>query len=220
MAYNLTRWTIALILILSILPSVFSLHFYLEGAEQKCFTEELPKETMVTGEYTAEQWNEETKKFITTKDLQLEVVVEEMPVGNRVYSQKMASHGRFKFTSAESGQHAICIFASSAGWFSSAKVRVTLDLAIRDIMDDDAADVEDGTLSELVQRVRELGHKVGDIRREQSYLRDHEREFRDKSEATNSHTVTWTIIQLIVLGITCTTQLRSLRKFFETKKLV
>ncbi|KAF9994576.1 emp24p/erv25p- protein [Entomortierella chlamydospora] len=219
MAFNYTRWTIALLVLLSILPSVFSLYFYLEGAEQKCFTEELPKETMVTGDYNAEEWNEETKRFITNKDLQLEVVVEEMPEGNRVYAQKLAPHGKFKFTSAESGQHLICLFTASAGWFSSSKIRVTLDLAIRDILDD-PEDTNEGTLSNLAQRVRELNHKVGDIRREQSYLRDHESEFRDKSEATNSHTVTWTIVQLIVLGLTCTVQLRSLRKFFETKKLV
>ncbi|KAF9111151.1 emp24p/erv25p- protein [Mortierella sp. AM989] len=219
MAFNFTRWTIALLVLLSILPSVFSLYFYLEGAEQKCFTEELPKETMVTGDYKAEEWNEESKKFITNKELQLEVVVEEMPDGNRVYSQKLSPSGQFKFTSAESGQHLICLFASSSGWFSSSKIRLTLDLAVRDVMED-ATEASEGTLSELSQRVRELIHKVGDIRREQTYLRDHESEFRNKSEATNSHTVTWTIVQLVVLGLTCTAQLRYLRRFFETKKLV
>jgi len=49
MAINVTRWSICLLVLLSILPSVFGLYFYLEGSEQKCFTEELPKETMVTG---------------------------------------------------------------------------------------------------------------------------------------------------------------------------
>ncbi|KAF8933759.1 emp24p/erv25p- protein [Dissophora ornata] len=220
MAINVTRWTITLLVLLSILPSVFGLYFYLEGAEQKCFTEELPKETMVTGEYSAEEWSEDLQKFvINSKDTQLEVVVEEMPSGNRVFGQKLAPSGKFKFTSAESGEHVICLFTSSAGWFTSSKIRLTLDLAIRDILED-ASEVHEGALSDLSQRVRELNHKVGDIRREQSYLRDHESEFRDKSEATNGHTVIWTIFQLIVLGLTCAVQLRSLRKFFETKKLV
>ncbi|KAG0364636.1 emp24p/erv25p- protein [Gamsiella multidivaricata] len=130
------------------------------------------------------------------------VANQEMPSGNRVYGQKLAPKGRFKFTSAESGEHAICLFTADAGWFGSTKL------------------IPDGALSDLAQRVRDLSHKVGDIRRDQSYLRDHEREFRDKSESTNAHTVTWTIVQLVVLGITCATQLRSLRRFFETKKLV
>jgi hypothetical protein len=52
MAVNKTRWAIALLVLLSILPAVFGLYFYLEGSEQKCFLEELPKETLVTGTKT------------------------------------------------------------------------------------------------------------------------------------------------------------------------
>ncbi|OAQ29671.1 hypothetical protein K457DRAFT_137551 [Linnemannia elongata AG-77] len=219
MAINVTRWSICLLVLLSILPSVFGLYFYLEGSEQKCFTEELPKETMVIGEYTAEEWSEEHNKFIHNKEVGIEVIVDELPSGNRIYSQKLSPKGQFKFTSAESGQHAICLFTSTAGWFSSTKIRLNLDLAIRDIMDD-ATEASEGTLSDLAQRVRELNHKVNDIRREQSYLRDHEREFRDKSEATNGHTVTWTIVQLVVLAITCAWQMRHLRGFFEARKMI
>ncbi|KAF9905719.1 emp24p/erv25p- protein, partial [Lobosporangium transversale] len=76
MAINITRWTLGLLMLLSILPSVFGIYFYLEGAEQKCFTEELPKETVVTGVYTAEEWNEAQQKFVVNKELQLEVIVE------------------------------------------------------------------------------------------------------------------------------------------------
>jgi hypothetical protein len=49
MAFNITRRTIALLVLLSILPSVFGLYFYLEDTEQKCFIEELPEGTMVIG---------------------------------------------------------------------------------------------------------------------------------------------------------------------------
>ncbi|KAF9365452.1 emp24p/erv25p- protein [Mortierella sp. NVP85] len=141
-----------------------------------------------------------------------------MPEGNRIYTQKLKPKGQFKFTSAEFGKHQICFFTGSAGWFASTKIRFTLDMAMRDLLDGEI-DIQE-ELSDLEQRIRDLNFRVGDIRREQSYLRDHEREFRDKSEATNSHTVIWTLIQLAVLGITCVIQLRSLRKFFETKKLV
>ena len=47
-----------------------------------------------------------------------------------------------------------------------------------------------------------------------------ESEFRDSSEATNSKVVWWTILQFIVLGLTCAWQLRHLKGFFEAKKLV
>ncbi|KAG0357648.1 emp24p/erv25p- protein [Podila minutissima] len=219
MPVNKTRWAIALLVLLSVLPSVFGLYFYLEGSEQKCFLEELPKETLVTGDYTAEEWNEEHKRFIVNKDIMLEVIVELMPSGERVYSHKLATSGRFQFTSADAGQHAICLFTSTAGWFSSTKLKMTLDMQIRDMLDE-APELPEGSLGEMAKRVRDLNQKVGEIRREQWYLREHETDFRDKSEATNSHAVTWTIVQLVVLGLTCTAQLRSLRKFFETKKLV
>ncbi|KAF9186284.1 emp24p/erv25p- protein [Haplosporangium sp. Z 767] len=219
MTINITRWTAAVLMLLSIMPSVFGFYFYLEGSEQKCFTEELPKQTLVTGVYAAEEWNDDKQMFVSNKDVQLEVVVEEMPSGNRVFGQKLSPKGTFKFTSAESGEHNICLFTSTAGWFSSTKIRLTFDMSIRDIMED-ATEHDEGTLSELALRVRELNQKVGEIRREQIFLREHEKEFRNQSEKTNGHTVTWTIVQLVVLGIACTAQLRSLRKFFEAKKLV
>ncbi|KAG0346257.1 emp24p/erv25p- protein [Podila humilis] len=219
MSFNRTRWAIALLVLLSILPSVFGLYFYLEGSEQKCFLEELPKETMVTGDYTAEEWSEEHKRFIVNKDIVLEIVVELMPSGERVYSHKLAPSGRFQFTSTDAGQHAICLFTSTAGWFSSTKLKTTLDLQIRDMLDE-ASELPDGSIGEMAQRVRDLNQKVGEIRREQWYLRDHEKNFRDKSESTNSHAVTWTIVQLVVLGLACAAQLRSLRTFFQVKKLV
>ncbi|KAF9940059.1 emp24p/erv25p- protein [Mortierella antarctica] len=219
MPFKSTRWTIGLLMLLSILPSVFGVYFYLEGSEQKCFTEELPKETMVTGVYHAEEWNEEAQKFVTNKDVKLEVTAEEMPAGNSVYNHKLSSQGTFKFTSAESGEHIICFTTSNAGWFSSTKIRLTLDMAVRDLLDD-ATEASEDSLSELALRVRELNHKVADMRREQLYLRDHEKDFRDKSESINSQTVMWTLVQLAIIGGVSTTQLRSLRKFFEAKKLV
>ncbi|KAG0047102.1 emp24p/erv25p- protein [Gryganskiella cystojenkinii] len=218
MAINVTRWTICLLVLLSILPSVLGLYFYIEGSEQKCFTEELPKETVVIADYEAQEWDEDRQTFVDNPAIALEAIAEELN-GNRIFSQKIPRKGQFKFTSAESGEHAICIFASTASWFSSTKTRVNFELTIRD-MHDLASEAKEGTLSDLAQRVRELNLKVADIRREQSYLREHEQAFRDKSEATNSHTVTWTIVQLVVIGLTCATQLRSLRVFFESKKLV
>jgi len=74
--------------------------------------------------------------------------------------------------------------------------------------------------SELAQRVLDLNHRIIDIRREQGYQREREAEFRDQSELTNSRVVYWTIVQLIVLGVTCLWQLQHLKGFFEAKKLV
>lgn len=44
--------------------------------------------------------------------------------------------------------------------------------------------------------------------------------FRDQSELTNSRVVWWTILQILVLGVTCFWQMRHLKQFFVSKKLV
>lgn len=50
-------------------------------------------------------------------------------------------------------------------------------------------------------------------------FQEREAEFRDQSETTNSRVVRWTIIQLVVLGVTCAWQLSHLRAFFIKQKL-
>jgi len=48
---------------------------------------------------------------------------------------------------------------------------------------------------------------------------EREAEFRDQSESTNSRVVRWTIIQLVILAVTCAWQLSHLRAFFIKQKL-
>jgi len=75
-------------------------------------------------------------------------------------------------------------------------------------------------LANWLKRVRDLNNRIADIRREQSYQREREAEFRDQSELTNSRVVYWTLVQLVILGVTCLWQMRHLKHFFEAKKLV
>lgn len=51
------------------------------------------------------------------------------------------------------------------------------------------------------------------------HLQEREAEFRDQSESTNARVVRWTLVQLVVLGITCAWQLSHLRSFFIKQKL-
>ena len=41
--------------------SVHSLYFYIDGTTPKCFFEELPKDTLVVGHYTAEEYDEQRR---------------------------------------------------------------------------------------------------------------------------------------------------------------
>ena len=64
-------------------------------------------------------------------------------------------------------------------------------------------------------RVREEVNECALIR----LMQEREAEFRDQSETTNARVVRWTLLQLIVLGVTCAWQLSHLRAFFIKQKL-
>jgi hypothetical protein len=186
--------------------------------DPKCFSEELPKDTLVVGTYKAEEWSDAQQQYIENTQLGIQITVEELPHNHRIVNQRGPSKGRFTFTTAESGDHAICLQTNSSNWFSSSQTKLHLDMVFGDSPNEEENDREH--FSDLEQRVRDLNNRVTDIRREQSYQREREAEFRDQSELTNSRVVYWTLVQLTVLGMTCLWQMRHLKNFFEAKKLV
>lgn len=52
-----------------------------------------------------------------------------------------------------------------------------------------------------------------------NFTQEREAEFRDQSETTNARVVRWSLVQLLVLGVTCAWQLTHLRAFFIKQKL-
>ncbi|KAL5120493.1 emp24p/erv25p-related protein [Pleosporales sp. CAS-2024a] len=202
-----------------------ALHFYLDGAVQKCFYEELPKDTMVVGHYHAEIWSDQTKSFLDSNDVGVFVTVEETFDNNhRIVAQRGKQKGKFTFSAADSGQHRICFtpqnVASGGGWLGTGvhgTVRFTLDMAIGESSKIESADKD--KVQTLVSRIQDLNARLNEVRTEQVFQRGREVEFRDQSERTNSRVVRWTIIQLVVLGVTCAWQLSHLRAFFIKQKL-
>ncbi len=113
-----------------------------------------------------------------------------------------------------------------------------MDLAIGETSAIESTDK--GKMSEIAQKVRDLNGRLQDIRREQVFqrvscvvavgtmgwctvadvdLQEREAEFRDQSESTNARVVRWSLLQLVVLGVTCAWQLSHLRAFFIKQKL-
>jgi len=96
-----------------------------------------------------------------------------------------------------------------------------LELSIgEDPTDSQATDQTKQVLGDMATRLRELNGRVASIRREQQYQREREAEFRDTSELTNSRVVWWTVAQLAILAFTALWQMRHLKSFFVSKKLV
>ncbi|KAL1932265.1 hypothetical protein VTP01DRAFT_9321 [Rhizomucor pusillus] len=206
------------LVLLSLANVANALYFYLEGSEKKCFVEELPTQTMVTGIYKAEQFSATQNQWIVNPEVRIKITVEEQPQGHLLTDREGEASGRFTFTSQDSGDHLICLSTISNSWFDSTKTRMTFDMDF----DDPAADHHDHTetLTDLAMRIHELNQRVQDIRREQTFQKEREAEFRDQSELTNSRVVWWTLLQIIVLGGICLWQMQHYKNFFVAKKLV
>ncbi|RQM05541.1 hypothetical protein DH86_00001572, partial [Scytalidium sp. 3C] len=202
-----------------------SLYFYIDDARPKCFFEELPRDTLVVGHYSAEVYNDQRRVWEKPDSLQIQITVDEVfDNDHRVVNQRGPASGRFTFTAADSGDHRICVTPSSnqgSGWLSGGLpqggVKLSLDLAIGETSEIESADK--GKIEDIVKKVKDLNARLNDIRREQVFQREREAEFRDQSESTNSRVVKWTLMQLFVLAITCAWQLSHLRSFFIKQKL-
>ncbi|KAK0355758.1 emp24p/erv25p-related protein [Friedmanniomyces endolithicus] len=226
-----------------------ALYFYIDGPTQKCFFEELPKDTLVVGRhidratttsgshttrlttragtFSATQWNDQSRSYGTNPDMGIFITVDEVfDNDHRVVSQRGSHTGKFTFSAADSGLHRLCftptnVPATTGLLFSGSSAgRIKFDLDLA-IGETSAIESSDkDKLGEVVQKVRDLNARLLDIRREQIFQREREAEFRDQSEAVNGRVVRWTLIQLAVLGVTCAWQLSYLRAFFIKQKVV
>ncbi|KAI9643126.1 emp24p/erv25p- protein [Ciborinia camelliae] len=210
----------------ALLVPVQSLYLYIDGAKPTCFFEELPKDTLVVGHYIAEEYDEARKEWSKHDNLVIYITVDEIfDNDHRVVFQTGSTEGRFTFTAADSGDHKICFTPHSTSgatkWLSALHpeggIKFTLDMAIGETSQIESNDK--GKINDIVQKVKDLNGRLQDIRREQVFQREREAEFRDQSESTNARVVRWTLIQLVILGITCAWQLSHLRSFFIKQKL-
>lgn len=53
----------AILPLLSLSTVAQALYFYIDGTQPKCFYEELPKDTLVVGHYTAEEYDENSRSW-------------------------------------------------------------------------------------------------------------------------------------------------------------
>ncbi|KAI1332768.1 emp24/gp25L/p24 family/GOLD-domain-containing protein [Xylariaceae sp. FL0255] len=216
----------AILPLLSLSTVAQALYFFIDGTTPKCFYEELPKDTLVVGHYTAEEWDDNSQSWSKHEGINIYISVDELFGDNhRVVSQKGSNSGRFTFTAHEAGDHQICFTPNSSSgrqnWLSvlspNGGIKLTLDLAIGE--DSEIKSTDASKLQDISQRVKDLNSRLQDIRREQIFQREREAEFRDQSESTNARVIRWMVIQLVVLGVTCAWQLSHLRSFFIKQKL-
>lgn len=205
-----------------LLKYVSGLYFHVGEKEKKCFIEELPEDTMVTGKYKSQLWDKRSEKFLdSTPGMGMHVEVKD-PINKIVLSKSYGSEGAFTFTSHTPGEHQICIHSNSTKWalFAGGKLRVHLDILVGEHTNDYSKIASKDKLTELQLRVRQLLDQVQQIQKEQNYQRYREERFRFTSESTNSRVLWWSIAQTAVLVIAGMWQMKHLKGFFEAKKLV
>ncbi|KAK5116676.1 hypothetical protein LTR62_007350 [Meristemomyces frigidus] len=126
--------SLSLLSLAALLVPAQALYFYIDGPTQKCFFEELPKDTLVVGTFKATQWNEQSRSYVQNPDMGIYITVDEVPTtqplpsqntptppttnpknlskifdnDHRIVSQRSTSTGKFTFSAADSGDHRLC----------------------------------------------------------------------------------------------------------------
>jgi len=179
------------------------MYFFLEGNQQKCFMEELSKGIVINGNYKTQEFDNKSHSYRENPNSSLLITIDEIfDNGHRVLNQRSGSSGRFTFTAADSGDHLICVMATTKNWFAKESTKLFFDMKFGDNVFDNSQkeDAEKEKLSSINMKIRDLNSKVAGIKREQQYAREHEAEFRNQSEATNSHIMYWSIFQFIIIS--------------------
>ena len=211
-----------ILIALLMLQCVSALYFHIGEKEKKCFIEELPEDTIVTGKYKAQLWDKRSNKFLdSTPGMGMHVEVRS-PNRKVVLSKSYGAEGAFFFTTNAPGEHQICIHSNSTKWslFAGGKIRVHLDILVGEHANDYSEIASKEKLTELQLRIRQLLDQVQQIQKEQNYQRYREERFRQTSENTNARVLWWSIAQTAILVIAGLWQMRHLKGFFEAKKLV
>lgn len=212
-----------LVLCLSLITAYANaFYFYHEGNERKCFSKELTEGSVFYGNYKVQVYDEALKTYKNidpSADFDVIIDVEEIFDGDqRIVHQKAGPDGQFTFNTQESGEHRICIKPQSSGWLSKTKTKIDLEMSVGS--DTSLDSKKKHTIESLHGKVDLLIEKVAQIKDEQQLMRDREAQFRNLSETVNSGAMWWTIIQLLILGVTCAWQMKHLATFFVKQKVM
>ncbi|XP_003199913.3 transmembrane emp24 domain-containing protein 11 [Danio rerio] len=196
-----------------------AMYFDLGEQEEKCIIEEIPVDTLVTGVFRLEYWDENKKS--NTPHLGLTVTVRD-PQHEVVLLKRFGRYGKFTFTSPASGQHFLCMQSNSTRFsvFAGDRLKVHLDVQMGEhTIDPNAAKTKD-TIKAMEYNLQHLIDQMRYISRQQDFQREREEKFRQMSEETNGNVLWWAIIQTSILLSVGFWQMKNLKDFFIEKKLV
>lgn len=143
------------------------------------------------------------------------------PSENVVLAKTTDLIGRFAFTAPVGGEYALCFKTNTSSWFGThATFKFYLDISVGSKAQDYDKIAKLEHLNKVDVQIRQVTDVLAEIRAEQKYLREREGAWRVLSESVHSSVIWWAIGQLILLLASGVFQMRYLRNFFRTKKLV
>ncbi|XP_062469480.1 transmembrane emp24 domain-containing protein 11-like [Pezoporus occidentalis] len=202
----------------------FSLAFYFHSGEreEKCIIEDIPRDTLVIGNYKVQRWDVQIQDFLESAPGLGMIVTVKSPSAEVQLSKLYGPQGTFSFTSYLSGEHFICLQSNSTRFVALAgsKLRIHLDIRVGEHFLDESVVQAKDKVNELNIILEHLIEEINHVSKEQNYEREREEKFRKTSEGTNSNIVWWAIVQTLILISIGIWQIKSLRDFFISKKLV
>ena len=109
---------------LSALLFANAVYFQLDEGKQRCFLEEVPKDTLVVGKYRSEDglisnYGTGTPGAAGAANQLVKVTVMD-PEGNFALQRELVPQGRFAFTAQTAGEYKICFLnGAKSGWFGA-----------------------------------------------------------------------------------------------------
>uniref|UniRef100_A0A8D0GSG5 GOLD domain-containing protein n=1 Tax=Sphenodon punctatus TaxID=8508 RepID=A0A8D0GSG5_SPHPU len=199
-----------------------ALYFHSGEREEKCIIEDIPSDTLITGNYKVQQWDRHQEMFFESAPGLGMYVTIRTPMKELLLSKLYGPQGTFSFTSHSAGEHTICLQSNSTRLvsFAGSKLRIHLDVRVGEHFLDEAIAQAKDKVNEINIR---LGHQIEQIlhiAKEQSYHREREEHFRMTSEETNINILWWALTQTLILISVGVWQIKSLKDFFIAKKLV
>ncbi|XP_043982688.1 transmembrane emp24 domain-containing protein 11 isoform X1 [Gambusia affinis] len=207
------------LLLLGFLPLAAAMYFDLGEQEQKCIIEEIPEDTLVTGNFFLEPWD--VTSFSHSPHLGVTVTVRD-PNQEVQLSKRYGKFGKFTFTAHASGQHHLCFQTNTTRFsvFAGERLKLHLDVQMGEHSVDPNMDRTKDNLQILESNLQHLTSQMTYITRQQEYNREKEEIFRQISEETNSKVLWWAVIQTCILLSVGFWQIKRLKDFFIAKKLV
>ncbi|XP_067423738.1 transmembrane emp24 domain-containing protein 11-like [Emydura macquarii macquarii] len=199
-----------------------TLYFHSAEREEKCIIEDIPSDTLITGNYKVQQWDTQEQVFLESAPGLGIFVTITTPTNELLLSKLYGSQGTFSFTSHIPGEHNICLQSNSTRLisFGGSKLRIYLDIRVGEHFLDEVITQAKDKVNEVNFRLGHLIEQIHHISKEQNYHREREEYFRLTSEETNSNILWWAIAQTLILILVGVWQIKCLKDFFIAKKLV